>query len=115
LIDSLVWLHMSDFHFVARGDEFSQRVAVEALLDDVPTRIAEGESVAFVLVTGDVAFSGRPEEYDRASEFLAQLASLVDVAPERFYFVPVTSLPPTRRGTPGLKSSESEFGAAPAG
>jgi predicted MPP superfamily phosphohydrolase len=88
LIDSLVWLHVSDFHFVARGDEFSQRVAAEALLDDVPTRVAEAESVAFVLVTGDVAFSGRPEEYERAGEFLSQLATVVDVPPERFYFVP---------------------------
>jgi predicted MPP superfamily phosphohydrolase len=88
LIDRLEWLHVSDLHFVAHGDEFSQRVATQSLLDDVPTRVADERPVGFVLVTGDVAFSGSRDEYERASEFLSGLASAVRVPPERFFFVP---------------------------
>lgn len=88
MIDHLGWLHVSDFHFVAHGDDFSQRVATQALLDDVQIRIVDREPASFVLVTGDVAFSGRPEEYDRAGEFMSRLASVAGVPPERFFFVP---------------------------
>jgi predicted MPP superfamily phosphohydrolase len=87
LIDRLEWLHVSDFHFVAYGDEFSQRVASESLLDDIRTRIVGHPPLSFVLVTGDIAFSGQREEYERASHFLSRLASIADVPSERFFFV----------------------------
>jgi calcineurin-like phosphoesterase family protein len=88
VIDRLEWLHVSDFHFVADGDVFSQQVAARALLDDVTQRVSGGKDIAFVLVTGDVAFSGRRDEYEKARAFFSEFASAVDVPPERFYFVP---------------------------
>jgi hypothetical protein len=88
VIDRLRWLHVSDFHIVAAGDDFSQRVAMRAMLEDVATRVDQQHPMSFVLVTGDVAFSGRAQEYDRARGFLVELASVSSVPPERFFFVP---------------------------
>lgn len=53
MIARLTWLHVSDFHFRSSGDRFSQDAACQALL------------FCFVLVSGDVAFSGQPAEYER--------------------------------------------------
>lgn len=88
MIDRLRWLHISDLHFVADGDAFSQRVATKALLEDAQARVGGQEPVCFVLVTGDIAFSGQPAEYDVASAFLSDFASAVGVSPRRFFFVP---------------------------
>jgi hypothetical protein len=52
LIDKLIWLHISDLHFIAGGDEFSQQVASRALLDDAKSRQLANDPVSFVLVTG---------------------------------------------------------------
>ncbi len=88
MIDRLSWLHISDFHFTAGGDPFSQTVACKALLKDVTERVAENGPVEFVLVTGDIAFSGQPAEYDEAANFMRRFAeaALVDIS--RFFFVP---------------------------
>jgi len=88
MIDALAWLHISDLHFVADGDDFSQRVAAQALLDDVQGRVRAGLEPRFVVVTGDVAQSGQRAQYELAREFLADLASRLNVPHEQFYFVP---------------------------
>jgi predicted MPP superfamily phosphohydrolase len=88
VIDQLRWLHVSDFHFVASGDEFSQQVAMRSLLQDIATRVDEQRPISFVLVTGDIAFSGREQEYERARGFLLDLASVSRVPPNCFFFVP---------------------------
>jgi predicted MPP superfamily phosphohydrolase len=87
LIELVRWLHVSDFHFVADGDEFSQQEATRALLQDVSSRVG-GSPISFVLVTGDVAYSGQRSQYGRASEFLSELASVSQVPANRFFFVP---------------------------
>ena len=69
-MDRVTWLHVSDFHFVASGDEFSQEVAAKALLENVERQAEDYAPVSFVVVTGDVAFSGQREEYERAREFM---------------------------------------------
>lgn len=88
MIDALSWLHISDFHFVAEGDDFSQRVAAQALFDDVAARIRPGLDPSFVVVTGDIAQSGQPAQYEVAREFLIELASKLELPHDRFFFVP---------------------------
>ncbi len=88
LIDRLCWLHLSDFHFTAAGDQFSQTVACNALLQDVTQRVTEHGPVEFVLVTGDIAFSGQTAEYDKAAHFMRSLAEAASVDISRFFFVP---------------------------
>lgn len=88
LSNELTWLHVSDFHFGAGEDSFSEDISCQALLEDLKTRVGEHESFAFVLVTGDIAFSGQPEQYEAGATFLRQLANDVSVDVSRFFFVP---------------------------
>lgn len=88
MIERLRWLHVSDFHFTSGADPFSQNVAAQALLADVRGRIEDGPRPSFVLVTGDLAFSGQPAEYEVAERFLRDLALAVDLPPDQFYLVP---------------------------
>lgn len=86
---SISWLHISDFHFRSTGDEFSQDQACQALLESI-SRVAYQSEVdfAFVVVTGDIAFSGQPAEYIKARVFLDKLVRIIDINPSCFYFVP---------------------------
>jgi 3',5'-cyclic AMP phosphodiesterase CpdA len=88
MFDRLTWLHVSDFHFTSATDGFSQTVACNALLEDVSVRAEEHGPISFILVSGDIAFSGRPAEYTRATEFMDELASCLSLAPSDFFFVP---------------------------
>jgi hypothetical protein len=87
LIDRLSWLHVSDFHFKSSGDRFSETVACEALLNDVAAR-AEGTPLSFVLVSGDIAYSGQPDDYTVGAEFMRELSARLSIDPSRFFFVP---------------------------
>ena len=75
------WLHVSDFHFRGAGDPFSQTVAVEALIRDVASRRPDRGDASFAVVTGDVAFSGRFDEYEAARPFLNRLAVAANIEP----------------------------------
>jgi predicted MPP superfamily phosphohydrolase len=88
LIDRLTWLHVSDFHFKGEGDHFSETVACQALLADVEARAQKHGPISFVLVSGDIAFSGQPAEYERAAEFMNELSRRLSIDPARFFFIP---------------------------
>jgi predicted MPP superfamily phosphohydrolase len=88
MIDRLTWLHISDFHFTDGDDRFSQNVASETLLRDIKSRAIDHEPISFVVITGDIAFSGRSGEYSRATEFMGNLSNQLSIEPSRFFFVP---------------------------
>ena len=69
----IYWLHLSDLHFGAPGKEVLNQAIAEffqALHDKIIPIAAD-----LILVSGDVASSGKPEEYDRADGFFADLRS----------------------------------------
>ena len=70
MLDKISWLHISDFHFRAGGDNFSQKVSCDALMRDIPSRLSDEFPLQFIVVTGDIAFSGKSSEYEIASTFL---------------------------------------------
>ena len=88
LLDKFSWLHLSDFHFKADGDLFSQQVSTEAILKDIPSRLSSEHPLQFVVVTGDIAFSGKSSEYDLAAEFFKSLASALGLAMDRIFICP---------------------------
>ena len=69
------WLHLTDAHFGQPNETL--RASVEArFFEDLAQRRSEfGVSIDFVVLTGDVAFSGLPREYEDASRFLERLRS----------------------------------------
>lgn len=81
-------LHISDFHFRADGDKFSQEQACQSLLESAKIAVDNGQRLAFAVVTGDIAFSGQKSEYQEASAFLAELAAATGIQKSAFYFVP---------------------------
>ena len=86
---TITWLHLSDLHFKV-SDAYNMDVVLEAFLRDVPQLLAEdGLHPDFLVVTGDIAFSGQAEEYELAWHFLDDLrAPLNELPKERLFIVP---------------------------
>jgi 3',5'-cyclic AMP phosphodiesterase CpdA len=82
----ITWLHISDIHLRPR-EAWAQDVVLRAMCDDIAARRA---SLApdFVLVTGDLAFSGKAAEYDIAAGFFDALIAASGVPKERIYCIP---------------------------
>jgi tetratricopeptide (TPR) repeat protein len=80
------WLHLSDLHF--RGPwESSEAGRIRAQLQQDLTEFADPKPDA-ILVTGDIAWSGQPEEYQEAALWLRDTAFAVDLGPARVFVVP---------------------------
>ena len=88
MIDKFSWLHLSDFHFRGGEYKFSQNVSCDAILRDIPGRLSSEYPLEFIVVTGDIAFSGKTHEYDLASAFFATLIDELDVDRNRLCIVP---------------------------
>ena len=88
MLDKISWLHISDFHFRAGGDGFSQEVSCDALVRDIPLRLSDEFPLQFIVVTGDIAFSGKTSEYELASTFLASLLDKLGLDTGRLCIVP---------------------------
>ena len=88
MLDKISWLHISDFHFRAGGDVFSQEVSCDALVRDIPLRLSDEFPLQFIVVTGDIAFSGKTSEYELASTFFASLLDNLGLETGRLCIVP---------------------------
>jgi tetratricopeptide (TPR) repeat protein/predicted phosphodiesterase len=86
----LAWLHLSDWH--QKGSEFDRQVVFSALLKDIRDRTKinpELEKINFVVFSGDVAFSGKPEEYQAAKEqFFQPILNELGLKPKQLFIVP---------------------------
>ena len=89
---SATFVHLSDIHF---GQERDERVHIH---DDVKRQLIEdarkvvrnlpGGMAHGILVTGDIAHSGKPEQYKEAGEWLDRLAAAVQCEIYRIQMVP---------------------------
>ena len=86
-------LHLSDIHFVhllpdhQRSLDLEHAVRARMLLDISNMRDSLGPMDA-ILVVGDIAFGGRPEQYDVAAEFLHGVAELIGCPNDKVVCVP---------------------------
>ena len=83
----ICWLHISDLHLHV-GNEWSQNVVLQEMCRDIERKRETGMKADFILISGDIAFSGKAKEYDLAKEFLAKLQSHSGVPAERIFCVP---------------------------
>jgi DNA repair exonuclease SbcCD nuclease subunit len=85
----LTWIHLSDWHQGSK--EFNRKVILDALVDDLRTRTsisADLSTIDFIVFSGDVAYGGKPEEYEAAKEdFFARLLEASGLGPERLFIV----------------------------
>jgi predicted phosphodiesterase len=82
------WLHLSDLHFVA-GDGYAHGVVLDALVDAFKERGTLAERKPdLIFCTGDIAQSGKAEEYEAAGRFFGKLAQATGVPREGIFVVP---------------------------
>ena len=87
-MNTITWLHISDLHF-RTSQAYDANVVLRALLRDVAERIEqEGLQPDFLAVSGDIAFSGQPAEYDLARRFFDDLLRTTELPKERLFLVP---------------------------
>jgi predicted phosphodiesterase len=89
--DQLVFLHLSDIHFNGRElvDTFDLDVTLRNELERDASVVAKRlESVAGVLVTGDIAYHGTSEQFHIAFEWLGKLCALLGCPEENVWMVP---------------------------
>jgi 3',5'-cyclic AMP phosphodiesterase CpdA len=85
---TLTWLHLSDLHF-RREEDYDERIVLRGLLRDLAGRIEqEGLQLDFIVVTGDIAFAGQPEEYGLARQFFDDLLAVAGLGKDRLFPVP---------------------------
>src|SRR5262245_51800552 len=84
----VIYYHFSDLHFKHR-DDFDRNRVLSALWKDVKDQMGAGLVPDFVLITGDIAYSGVDEEYRRAElEFVIPLLELTGLTHDRLFIVP---------------------------
>ncbi|MGA1870588.1 MAG: metallophosphoesterase family protein [bacterium] len=94
-MNHITWLHLSDLHFhsdeIHRGavEGYNQNVVLDNLLDDLCTYPSEHDLVIdFIIITGDIAFSGQADEYMLAVCFLDKLREIFSLPKNRLFIVP---------------------------
>jgi hypothetical protein len=86
----LLFVHLSDIHFGAGGPllEGPNEGARQRVLEDLADGQAALGSPDAILVTGDIAFSGKPHQYDVATSFLERAAETLQIEAPRVLVVP---------------------------
>lgn len=89
-MNKIVLVHLSDIHFTRSSGnvhDVDQTVRDE-LLSDVEALTKKLGAAAGVLVTGDIAFSGKKEEYQHAAEWLRKVCDAVGCEEQKVAVVP---------------------------
>lgn len=83
----IVWLHISDIHMRV-STAWSQDIVLRAMCEDIARKRGEGISFDFILATGDLAFSGKPDEYKLVAEFFDALSAASAVPKAKTFCIP---------------------------
>ena len=83
----LCWMHLSDLHI--RTHDWEQDIVLRALARDLPDLLEQTQrKVDLLFVTGDIANSGKKEEYEAAGRFFEQLCTVLHLDLGRVFVVP---------------------------
>jgi predicted phosphodiesterase len=87
----ITWLHLSDWH--QEGRDFDRQVVRDALIQDIREREKEISpdlaKIDFIVFSGDLAFSGKKEEYEAArKEFFDTVLEATGLGRHRLFIVP---------------------------
>jgi len=83
----ICWLHISDIH-VRERDSWSQDVVLTAMCEHITRQCDKGITPDFILATGDLAFSGKVDEYALVADFFDALSKASGVSKERIFCIP---------------------------
>ena len=82
----IYWLHISDIHLRA-DKKWQQDVVLKAMCRNIEEQRESGMVADFILVTGDIAFSGKSKEYELAASFFDDLQAASGVPRERIFCI----------------------------
>src|SRR4051812_47098129 len=85
---SLKFLHLSDIHFRKASDFDLDKDLRNEIEEDLKRIIPKTGHLDAILVGGDVAFSGKNEEYEVAYEWLRKVCGLIGCLEENVLTVP---------------------------
>jgi len=80
-------LHISDLHF-KHGVQHNQDIILNELLKKISEMKGSEWQPDLILCTGDIAYSGKPSEYQSAKNFLTQLLETTGVKKNKLFAVP---------------------------
>lgn len=87
-MSSITWLHFSDLHLRIK-DDYNSSIVREAFLQDLQNFCLDnGLQLDLIFMTGDIAFSGQPEEYGLASLFFNQLLAMTQTPKDCLFLIP---------------------------
>ena len=86
MVEQFSWLLVSDFHLRKTQDTWAQSVVLQDLVRSAQDRFGNGNGPSFVIVSGDLAFSGAREEYRLVVAFLDALGAALKL-PRRLFFL----------------------------
>ncbi len=89
----LNYLHLSDLHFIGSKEKnpvesFNQDIVTSAMLVCINKLINEGKVFDFIIITGDLAYGGKEEDYKVAEYFCTKLLEAAGLPKNRLYIVP---------------------------
>jgi calcineurin-like phosphoesterase family protein len=88
---SLLFLHLSDIHFSKSSNgtyDLDEDIRNQLMQDAGNFVSTKGKSVQSILVTGDIAYSGKNEEYQHAKDWLTNIASALNCPSPIILLVP---------------------------
>ena len=88
----LTLVHLSDIHFIKGYSAESlfdlDKPVRQAILEDAKHLLHEVGPVLGILLTGDIAYAGKPAEYQTALGWLSELATQLECEREYLWCVP---------------------------
>lgn len=79
-------LHLSDLHL--KKANFSQDVVITSLAKKIKELFKKGATPDLLLITGDIAFSGKAEEYEEAKLFVDSICGACKLSNEQVFVIP---------------------------
>lgn len=80
-------LHISDLHINSK-ENFDRSVVLDPLIERVKEDLTSGFKPEIIIMSGDVAYSGKEKEYALAKIFFDKLLSTLSLSDKKLFIVP---------------------------
>src|SRR6266568_2193324 len=84
---AITWLHISDFH-IRSGDPYDRDVVLRALVKSVADFRKQKRVPDLIFATGDIAYSGKADEYELATTLFDDLLDAAGLEKNRLFIIP---------------------------
>ena len=82
------WLLISDLHLKSEHTTWSQNVVLRDMVRDIEQKQQGFANINFVIVSGDLAHGGKPEQYTLVEKFLDDLIAILGLGRDDVFMVP---------------------------